>query len=130
LLAWEEARQRRTLARIRTEMKLLDAQMAALKKQQRDTQLALALLLLYVRQEQEPDRWLYFDSGNPEEDKALDLLVPTLVIPRLAAMSDTQLAEKRYLYELRPDWKAIEAAVHAADLELPAEVMDWLAEQS
>jgi hypothetical protein len=97
----------------------------------------LQLCLLYLRQRKLlwPHRWLHFDTGNPQEDKGLDLLIEHLVKPRLAAIEVREASSRgsargvekgRYIYQLDPDWAAISAFLAQREADLQPEIAEWL----
>jgi hypothetical protein len=88
----------------------------------------LQLCLLYLRQRNllSPQRWLHFDSANPEEEQGLDLLINHLVKPRLAAIEIQEVEKNHYIYNLKPDWAAIGAFLVQRGADLQPEIADWL----
>lgn len=97
----------------------------------------LQLCLLYLRQREflSPQRWLYFDTANPQEDQGLDLLIHHLVKPRLAAIEIQEASPRgsarggeknHYIYRLEPDWAAIGDSLTQREADLQPEIADWL----
>jgi hypothetical protein len=88
----------------------------------------LQLCLLYLRQREllSPQRWLHFDTANPQEDEGLDLLIHHLVKPRLAAIEMQEIEKNRYIYKLEPDWASITAFLAQRETDLQPEIADWL----
>ena len=97
----------------------------------------LQLCLLYLRQRNLllPQRWLYFDLADSQEDKGLDLLIHHLVKPRLAAIDMQEASSRgsargiekdRYVYKLAPDWAAIGDFLAQREADLQPEIAGWL----
>lgn len=111
----------RQAAGLQQEIEHLDAELTALH---------LRFCLLYLRQRHMADleNWLRFESGNSDE-AGLDLLIKHLVKPRLATIEMHETAPGHHVYHLRPDWKAIAAAIGDTVETLEPETIAWLHQQ-
>jgi hypothetical protein len=111
----------RQAAGLQQEIEHLDAELTALH---------LRFCLLYLRQRHMADleNWLRFESGNSDE-AGLDLLIKHLVRPRLAAIETHETTPGHHVYHLRPDWRAIAAAIGDTVETLEPETIAWLHQQ-
>jgi hypothetical protein len=139
----EVARRKAKVARSEARLAEINEQLLKLGRLLEVANLQLCLLYLRQRNLLSPQRWLHFDSANPQEDQGLDLLINHLVKPRLAAI-ETQEASSRgpalslskgsargvernhYIYRLKPDWAAIGDFLTQQEADLQPEIADWL----
>jgi hypothetical protein len=126
LVQKELSRREAKVARYRARMTELEKQLTKLENMLGAINLRLCLLYLRERNLLSPERWLSFDSNDPEEDKSLELLVEHLVKPRLAAIEMDEIEEGRYLYHLQPDWAAIHAFLVEQQADLEPGLREWL----
>lgn len=122
----ELARRKATLARYEARLAEISGQLLKLDRLLEAANLQLCLLYLRQRELLSPQRWLYFDTANPQEDQGLDLLIHHLVKPRLAAIEMQAVEENHYIYRLEPDWVAIGDFLSRREADLQPEIADWL----
>jgi hypothetical protein len=128
LVEKELARREAKVARYRDQMTELERQLTQLEDLLGAINLRLCLLYLRERSLLSPERWLSFDSNDPEEDKGLELLVEHLVKPRLATIEMDEVEEGHYVYHLQPDWAAVRAFLAKQQTDLEPDVEGWLSE--
>jgi hypothetical protein len=114
------AEYQRRMSGIQSEIGQLEVHLDALHVQ---------LCLLYLRQRHLMglEDWLRFESGGDDEP-GLDLLIEHLVKPRLAAVEMHETAPGHQVYHLRPDWRAVAAALGDSAM-LEPETLAWLHRQ-
>jgi len=122
----ELARRKATLARYEARLAEISEQLLKLDGLLEAANLQLCLLYLRQRELLSPQRWLYFDTANPQEDQGLDLLIHHLVKPRLAAIEMQEVEKNHYIYRLEPDWAAIGDFFSRQEADLQPEIADWL----
>ncbi|MDH4136029.1 MAG: hypothetical protein OEW09_04835 [Anaerolineae bacterium] len=128
LVQKELARREAKVARYRTQMTELEKQLTRLEGLLGAINLRLCLLYLRERSLLSPERWLSFDSNDPEEDRGLGLVIEHLVKPRLATVETDQVEEGHYIYHLQPDWAAIRAFFAEQQTDLEPDMRGWLSE--
>ncbi len=131
----EVARRKARVARSEARLAEISEQLLKLEAMLETANLQLCLLYLRQRNLLSPQRWLHFDSANPQEDPGLDLVIHHLVKPRLATI-ETQEASSRgsargvekshYIYRLEPDWAAIGDYLAQREADLQPEIADWV----
>ena len=126
LLEREVARRKAKVARSEARLAEISEQLVKLGGLLEAANLQLCLLYLRQRNLLSPQRWLHFDSANPEEEQGLDLLINHLVKPRLAAIEIQEVEKNHYIYKLKPDWAAIGAFLAQREADLQPEIADWL----
>jgi len=131
LVEREIARRKAKVARYEARLAQITKQLVELEGLLEAANVQLCLLYLRQRELLSPHRWLHFDTGNPQEDKGLDLLIDHLVKPRLAAIevqeaSSRGVEKDHYVYQLDPDWAAISAFLSEWQADLQPEIADWL----
>jgi hypothetical protein len=122
----ELARRKATIARYEARLAEISEQLLKLDGLLEAANLQLCLLYLRQRELLSPQRWLYFDTANPQEDQGLDLLIHHLVKPRLAAIEMQEVEKNHYIYRLEPDWAAIGDFLSRREADLQPEIADWL----
>jgi len=120
------ARRKAKVARYEARLAEISEQLVKLERLLETANLQLCLLYLRQRKLLWPHRWLHFDTGNPQEDKGLDLLIDHLVKPRLAAIEVREVEKGHYIYQLGPDWAAISAFLAQREADLQPEIAEWL----
>lgn len=126
LLEREVARRRAKVARSEARLAEISQKLAKLGGLLEAANLQLCLLYLRQRELLSPQRWLHFDSANPQEDQGLDLLINHLVKPRLAAIEMREVEKNHYIYKLAPDWAAIGDYLAQREADLQPEIAGWL----
>lgn len=124
----ELSRREAKVARYRDRMTELEKELVRLEGLLGAINLRLCLLYLRERSLLSPERWLFFDPNDPEEDRGLDLVIEHLVKPRLATIEMDQVEEGRYVYHLQPDWAAIRALFAEQQADLEPDMEGWLSE--
>ena len=124
----ELARREAKVARYKARMTDLEEQLTKLEGLLGAINLRLCLLYLRERSLLSPERWLSFDSNDPEEDRGLGLVIEHLVKPRLATVETDQVEEGHYIYHLQPDWAAIRAFFAEQQADLEPDMRGWLSE--
>ena len=124
----ELSRRGAKVARYRAQMTELEKQLTRLEGLLGAINLRLCLLYLRERSLLSPERWLSFDSNDPEEDRGLGLVIEHLVKPRLATVETDQVEEGHYIYHLQPDWASIRAFFAEQQADLEPDMRGWLSE--
>ncbi len=128
LVEKELARREAKVARYKAQMTELEKQLTRLEGLLGAINLRLCLLYLRERSLLSPERWLSFDSNDPEEDRGLGLVIEHLVKPRLATIEMDKVEEGHYVYHLQPDWAAIRAFFAEQQADLEPDMKGWLSE--
>jgi hypothetical protein len=126
LLEREVARRKAKIARSEARLAEISEQLVKLEGLLEAANLQLCLLYLRQRELLSPQRWLHFDTANPQEDQGLDLLIHHLVKPRLAAIAVREAERNHYVYKLAPDWTAIGDFLAQREADLQPEIANWL----
>jgi hypothetical protein len=143
LVEREVARRKAEVARSEARLAEISQQLLKLGELLEAANLQLCLLYLRQRNLLSPQRWLYFDLADSQEDKGLDLLINHLVKPRLAAIEMQEASSREpalslskgsargveknhYIYRLEPDWAAIGDFLTQREADLQPEIADWL----
>lgn len=124
----ELSRREAKVARYRARMTELEKELVRLEGLLGAINLRLCLLYLRERNLLSPERWLSFNSNDPEQVKGLDLVIEHLVKPRLATIEVDQVEEGHYVYHLQPDWAAIRALFADQQADLEPDMKGWLSE--
>jgi hypothetical protein len=111
LVEKELSRRRRKISYYEAKLKVIEKKMAEMERKLEAINLRLCLLYLVERKIRFPENWLCFNQADPEEEKALDMLIEYLVKPGLAAVKEEETEGGRYIYHLKPDWEAISASL-------------------
>jgi len=124
----EVARRRQRLATAKAQLADIQAELKRLSELVEQANVELCLFYLRRRQLFTPKQWLFFQTTDEDEERALEMLIAHLVKSHLATV-EIQEDETGYTYRLIPDWAAIRAALESQDPNL-ASWLEEMAEQA